>query len=132
MSSECLSFLRNPVLFLSNVSTCLLCSDSVWSFNGVSCSEFVSSPGVENCEQAWAIGVDEDGNTVTAYVACEVSCGHGGAARDCVVPSEPEPEPEPQPEAVLEPEREPRPELQPEAEPEPKTQPELEPHICVE
>ena len=91
MSSKFLSFLRKHALCLSNVSTSVLCSDPVWSFNGVSCSEFVSSPGlgVENCEQAWATGVDEDGNTVTAYVACEVSCGNGGAARGCVVPSEP-------------------------------------------
>ena len=82
-------------------------SDPVWEFNGVNCTSFptASGLGVELCDEFWATGIDEHGDTVTAYVACEISCGSGGAARECVYPALPEPEPE------LEPEPEPEPEL---------------------
>ena len=78
----------------------MLCSDPVWTFSTerYSCSEFVSSSnlGIGSCEEPWAQGLDGNGRFVTAYVACEVSCGDGGAVRDCVLPAEPEPEPEPE------------------------------------
>ena len=74
----------------------MLRSDAVWSFNGVSCTQFATNPGVENCKQLWAIGQDQNGDTVTASVACAVTCGNDGTARDCVAPREPEPEPEPE------------------------------------
>ena len=100
----------------------MFCSDPVWSFNGFNCSSFATSPGVDSCEEPWATGVDESGATVTAYVACEISCGSGGAARECAFPESPEPEPapEPEPEGALEPEVEPEPAPEPEPEPEPR------------
>ena len=101
----------------------MLCSDPVWSFNGINCSSFAINPGVDSCEEFWATGVDEAGATVTAYVACEVSCGSGGGARDCALL---EPEPEPAPEPAPEPEPEPAPAPEPEPEPEP------EPRLCAE
>ena len=76
----------------------MLPSDPVWHFNGVNCTGFAISPGVAMCEASWAVGVDQTGETVSAYQACEVSCGNGGAARDCMMATEPEPEPEPAPE----------------------------------
>ena len=89
----------------------LPCSDPVWSFNGTNCSSFAISPGVEQCEQHWATGTDENGATVTAYVACEISCGSGGAARECISPELAAPEPEPEPVPESEPEPEPEPDL---------------------
>jgi hypothetical protein len=83
----------------------VLCSDLVWSFNGVNCTEFINSVGVENCQQSWATGMGADNVRVTASVACEVSCGNDGAIRrDCVLPTPPETEPEPEPPAEPEPE----------------------------
>ena len=52
----------------------MLLSDADWTFNGVSCTDFATSPGVGSCEESWATGVDDSGATVTAYVACEVTC----------------------------------------------------------
>ena len=109
-------------MFVPDSVAVLPCSDPVWSFNGVNCSSFAISPGVEQCEQFWATGIDENGDTVTAYVACEVSCGSGGAARDCTLPSLGVPAPEP--------ELEPEPEPKPEPEPEPELEP--EPRLCAE
>ena len=52
------------------------------------CAQFVADPdlGVRSCEEDWATGTAADGAVRTAYDACEVSCGRGGAARSCSAP----------------------------------------------
>jgi hypothetical protein len=63
--------------------------DPVWTHTNrgitYTCAEFAASPelGVSVCEEPWALGTDSDGWTVTAYVACEISCPLTDRARTC-------------------------------------------------
>jgi hypothetical protein len=52
----------------------------------VGCAAFVANEtlGVANCEASWAVGRNSNGKWVTAYQACELSCGKDGSyARTC-------------------------------------------------
>ena len=72
--------------------------DAVWTFNGINCADFATSPGVGSCEQTWATGTDDSGATgVTAYAACEVTCPVSSTltSRTCTAAGTPSPSPSP-------------------------------------
>ncbi|MBD23506.1 MAG: hypothetical protein CMG46_00660 [Candidatus Marinimicrobia bacterium] len=83
-----------PVSFIENgINPKPLCTDdSVWRYNDrasvLSCADFVAAPGLgaENCEAAWAEGIDASGASVLPYFACQVSCPATATDRNCGSP----------------------------------------------